>query len=1268
MMSSAQPAIAQAPNLRRRRLAALSLLVCSLLCLARSVLASDAEPEPGLLFYLSGERAFAAERAAEGTREPTFLRDVQVIEDGARGKALRCAGTQLLAYRAPGNVYAERGTLAFSWRAREPVGPTAFPIFRVGYADHSSWDMVFLRIDYDGSGFQAFVTDVNLSRVRVAYRLPKPLDPKAWQHIAFAWDETRGVALYFGGERVAAQRATVLLHAGLDQFGPHSRIISPMQVQSAYNFVRGGDIDEIRIYDRMLSDQNVAELARGVAPTDVPDAARDLSQAAWQRAWWFQHGWQREGDMPPYLSSEQTRVRKVEIHDAYDLRRWWWKGTDGIRETTWPGVYNRSRLSGRNDYFQLPDWDCYSQSGKSVTLTLPDEPYNHFEIAGSAPGTLSLTGSVDKKLFERSARQERTVHRLPGMLRGGRVRFDSTRQEEPIGEFGAYHVTPMAQSLRSATDRTYALEPVGSREAAAHESLAPLVRFIQGRYAPDERTLVIGHDVSVRAQATTGTTATARNANAGAMPRVHVLIAAPALEAGLDGLDGLVLDLPAFDVKPTHGEYFPLNVRVKDPLWPARDLLDFSFSVKPGEARRLWLDTRDRVLDGRRGLYITLSGAGADFGAAKLAGARVSLRLESRANARAEHELDRFTQLRDSYAMLVEERPRDPRFGLYARFAGDVADLLRVNPEHWLGRAYAYESDRSLPKPPFTQPVAPQGVPLWAFRQIEQLRRVKKVVLYYMDQRQIDSGEFGGGLSDDGDLTHLWPALALMGVEPEKIRRSLARELEAFYEQGLVNNGLSTIQTDELHAYEEGTQVLGQALLLEHGSPRLLERAMESARALARLSAKNAAGHRHMRSAYFSGTTFAEEEPWGWTREYAYLITHATLSLVTYNGNALARGLLIELADALVAHGRRDATGKYGLYGSVRFLTDEDAPMPVERVLSLLWAAWRWTGDSKYLAPLTEDAPRLIGAMPSASLSLPGMPRKAAWIELARAQHENDALQHVAWQASGDVSFLERLYAQQIEASALREYINTEGSMWIDRVAVPDRELQRARLGGVASIRNAYFPGHTLSWSFEPPGSAEDVAILLPRADPTAVEIVAHNLSSQPVRAALTPWDMQPGTWEIRRGVDLDRDGRADGALERRVLKLERGEPFELELEPRRDNVVSLALAAKTQPLWERPDLGIEVGDVARRGDQVTVTVHSLGAVATPPSTLSVVDAQGKTLAHVAVPSLAAPSDLMPKTTTVTVPAHAATVGRELRLEPVTPTAEITRRNNRVRL
>src|SRR3712207_6533281 len=161
-----------------------------------------------------------------------------------------------------------------------------------------------------------------------------------------------------------------------------------------------------------------------------------------------------------------------------------------------------------------------------------------------------------------------------------------------------------------------------------------------------------------------------------------------------DGLDGIAVELPALRVQPTHGALFPLNVRVKDPLWPHRDLLDFSFSVRPGEARTLWLDTRDRLLPEGRALYLTVAGAGADFGAAALEGPRVRLIFKPRAEAAKEHEIDRFTQVRDLHGMTFEERPNTPRLDLYNRFAGDVADLLRVNPDHWLGQTYWYDSNR----------------------------------------------------------------------------------------------------------------------------------------------------------------------------------------------------------------------------------------------------------------------------------------------------------------------------------------------------------------------------------------------------------------------------------------------------------------------------------------------------------------------------------------------------------------------------------------------
>ena len=139
---------------------------------------------------------------------------------------------------------------------------------------------------------------------------------------------------------------------------------------------------------------------------------------------------------------------------------------------------------------------------------------------------------------------------------------------------------------------------------------------------------------------------------------------------------------------------------MKDPLLPTRNMADFTFSGTPGEAKTLWLDLRDRILPNGRSLYLTVAGAGADFGAASLDGARVRLVFKDRAAALREHEFDRFTQVRDNYAHIVEEQPNSRRLNLFNRFEGDLMDLLRVSPDHGLGRAYWHEINPEQPAPP----------------------------------------------------------------------------------------------------------------------------------------------------------------------------------------------------------------------------------------------------------------------------------------------------------------------------------------------------------------------------------------------------------------------------------------------------------------------------------------------------------------------------------------------------------------------------------------
>ena len=1339
--------------------------------------------EPGLLFYLSGDHGFNADYAASGNVAPNFQSDVQILPGGAKGSYIQCGNNQLLSYWAPGNIYAQRGTLSFYWRSRDPVSKTEFPVFRVGYADHSSWDQVWLRIDYNGHGFDAFVTDVNLGRTRVFYAMPDFPKPDQWVHLTLTWDETTGIRFYVNGKLAAQKAATGMFDAGLDQFGPHSRIIGPTGVESSYNFDRGGDIDEVRIYDRALSDDNIASLAKGEIPQTVPPLTRSVAATtvaidrsatattalsassitpeSWQQEWWLHYGWNRPNDIPAPLQSQYTTVRKVEIHDVYDLKRWWGRATDGIRETTWPGVYNRSRLAGRYDYFQLPDWDCYSLSGKSVTFYMPNESWNHLEIEGGAWGNMSLLtpGNGDPKavadpdqhdtspmlaktLFERPKGQERTSHQLAEPITGEKIRFTNVEIETPIGELSAYYVHEGREPAGSAK-LNYRLS--ANTSASDNASLDTLVAFIAGRFPADERQTMVatgaggfggrgggfgrraaapgtegegslGPDVAVTDAPTVpqaGATAPAatsgprsRAGRAGfqgapravpqtGLPLVHILIPAdPRANSAaggrgasgtswqnLDGgLDGIAIDLPALHLKPTHGEYIPMNIQIKDPLWPMRNMLNFNFSVKPDEPHTLWLDTRDRILTNDKSLYLTIASASAEFGPAALEGAEIRLVFKPREQAIPEHVADRLTQVKDNYANMVEEAVSSERLNTWNRFYGDITDLLRVDPENDLGRKYWFDANKGGPRPPYAQPVVPVGVPAWAWLQVKDMDYFKRFINWYIDNRQISNGEFGGGLSDDSDLTDMFPSVAFMGAPADEITQSVSKELEATFSQGLWANGLASHQYDELHSYEDGINILGQMMLLDFGSPKEIERAMVTSKRLEWLTGINAAGHRHIRSAYYSGTKMEEDGVWGVSKSRSYFVVQPALSLVLYNGAPETKKMMLEMADGLLAHRKVGPGGRYTINPSIYFKSDQEAGGGLGgggggAPWFIMWSAYRWTGNKKYLQPLLDDGSLSLQSINSDAIDMLNL-RDTLGKQMTSGPAAGPAAVgaggQFAWQMTGDTTYLEQVYRTQLEAEADREYINTEGSLWIDRIAdgggFNTGDLQRARLGGIALQRDRIYPGNVISWQFDGPATDESVAILVPEATPDHFKVITYNLDSTTVKAHMTGWDIDPGKWEITQGTQSDATTGPIHDATTHTVDFERSRTLDITFAPHTTTVLELKLVDKGVPYWSRPDLGLDPDDVKVEGNRMKVTIHSLGSVDAPASKVVLRDRAGKVLATASAPALKAPLDLLPKTEVVSLalPANADWKGGSVTIESGGALPEITQRNNRV--
>lgn len=1182
------------------------------------VLSAAAQTDGALLFYLSAEQGATADFAC-GDPDPNFLAGISVIEDGAAGKALHCHYRQLLTWHAPGNIYAREGTVSFFWRSAEPLTQTEFPIWRVSYADHTSWDMVWMRIDWNGHGFDAFVTDNNLARVRVS--IEKDIAPDRWVHLALGWDETRGLRFWVDGQEAARRDTTVTLETGLDQFGPHSRIISPYQVQSAYNMQRGGEIDEIRIYSKMLENSDIEALAQGSAPqTSAP--GRGFAGAAQERAWRRFYGF--EGTAPPELQAGTTTVRKLGINDIYDLKRWYWKAGDGIRETTWPGVYNRSRIEGRNDYFQLPDWDCYSTSGRQVRFLLPDEPWNYVELTGGAYGQLGLSAQEDGADAQSLARKEqgsqRSFHRFAQTRTGGTLTFSNDVQETPLQELNAFYVhegDAPAGLLRLA----YTLDDFDHLD---NPMLTEAEAFVHGRYRSGERRMLLAQPAAERKYDNPmDHRQTAATDTDGGKPLVHIIIPSDIRDLDIHrpkrvetapmefgefgiawrsdvrsyswrglraGLDGILLHLPAFGPERAGADgLIPLNLRVKDPVWPLRDWLDFSFSVRPGAPRTLWLDLRDRILPEDKPLCLALAGAGPDFDPQVLKKIRIELVFKDYEDASREHVADRFTQVRDAYAMLCEENTTSRRLSKYRQIEADMNDLLKVDPEHRIGRKYwhIYNSEHPLP---YTEPQAPSGMPEWAFLQLELLKKYREVFEWFIDRRQIEGGEFGSGISDDTDLTNHFPGLIHLGLQEEKFNASLHRFMEAVEAEGTLTRGMSTIMSDGLHTYEEGVNTVVQMGTAAPCHPRQAERLMESAKSVRdHLLGTNAAGHLHFRSDYFSATRIADTEPWTWSNYREYFHTGPGLLLGDAYGNPGAREYLIRFADAVLAHAQTDASGRIRLPNEINFLTDEARSWGAQFSVPLMWYAWRWTGEEKYL-------------------------RAAEGTGWAFRAYTPDSLTEQI-----------RRELRQIDA---REFIMTEGSLWTDRIGFPCATIQHSRLGGVAMTRSENLvPSNPVRWHFERPDDAQQLAILFTESAPDRFEILFYNTGRKSMRAVMEGVEALGGTWELTLS-----DGKS------RTLDFGRARSVALSIPARREYRIRMRLQGPGEDYALRPDVGISEEDLERTAEGLAVTVHNLGGVDVPGVTVALVDARGRILSQTETPAIPAPVDLVPKTVRVVLP------------------------------
>jgi hypothetical protein len=176
----------------------------------------------------------------------------------------------------------------------------------------------------------------------------------------------------------------------------------------------------------------------------------------------------------------------------------------------------------------------------------------------------------------------------------------------------------------------------------------------------------------------------------------------------------------------------------------------------------------------------------------------------------------------------------------------------------------------------------------------------------------------------------------------------------------------------------------------------------------------------------------------------------------------------------------------------------------------------------------------------------------------------------------------------------------------------------------------------------------------------THFKVTGYNLGKRLITAQMTGWEITGGEWTLRKTVE----GVAH--IEERV-NFERSKSLEVSFEPGKNTVYELTLVKAATPVAERFDLGIGLDDVKATLRGLEVTVHSLGAKASPASVLVAEDASGKEVARAVIPALDAPLDLKPKTVQVRFKKRLNwKAGMSVRILNTPDAPEITDMNNKV--
>ncbi|MBN2506281.1 MAG: hypothetical protein JXQ71_06270 [Verrucomicrobia bacterium] len=185
------------------------------------------------------------------------------------------------------------------------------------------------------------------------------------------------------------------------------------------------------------------------------------------------------------------------------------------------------------------------------------------------------------------------------------------------------------------------------------------------------------------------------------------------------------------------------------------------------------------------------------------------------------------------------------------RYFGEARQLLQETraafPENRVVRMYLGEPI-PWPTPAPHDPAAPG----WANLQREGLEKLADIIHWWIAERQLPDGQFGGGWGDDVEMWRWWVPVMIAFDDPV-VTAAQERISSGIFLQPHLRGGFTSRVTDAEHANEDTTDTILPMLLLRPDDPVWKQRALRLAELMReRWTGRNQRGFLQFKSIYFS--------------------------------------------------------------------------------------------------------------------------------------------------------------------------------------------------------------------------------------------------------------------------------------------------------------------------------------------------------------------------------------------------------------------------------